>query len=94
MIIKLKRMASGRVVKTEFGNKIEEVLVDAGVSDAEKGKVSLCFRGQNHAGIVELSKDEVKKLFKTMEGQKTINKKKRSKKRAKKKVKVVKIVRV
>lgn len=34
MIIKLKRMASGRVVKTEFGNKIEEFLVDAGVSDA------------------------------------------------------------
>ncbi|VVB77958.1 Uncharacterised protein [uncultured archaeon] len=66
MKVKVKKLHSKGLVRIEGSGEIKEVLIHSDMFDAEKGKISLCFRGHNSSGIVELTEKEANDLYKTL----------------------------
>ncbi|MEK6860179.1 MAG: hypothetical protein AABX54_05185 [Nanoarchaeota archaeon] len=66
MRIRVKKLHSRGLVKLEGSGEIKEVMIHSDMFDNEKGKISICFRGHNSSGIVELSEKEANDLYKTI----------------------------
>ena len=66
MKVKVKKLHSKGIVKIESGGDIKEVMIHSDMMDSEKGKISICFRGNKSSGIVELSEKEANDLYKTL----------------------------
>lgn len=66
MKIRFKKLHQGRVIRIEGGGEIKEVLIHSDMYDRERGKISICFRGNRNSGIVELSSKEANDLYKTL----------------------------
>ncbi len=66
MNIKIKKHYNGRKIKMESSGEIKEVMIHSDMFEPKKGKVSICFRGHNSSGIVELSEKEANDLYKTL----------------------------
>ena len=58
MKIKVKKQHDRGLVKLEGSGEIKEVMIHSDMLDNEKGKISICFRGHNSSGIVELTEKE------------------------------------
>jgi hypothetical protein len=54
------------MVKIHGAGDIKEVLINADIINPEKRIVSVCFKGRNSSGIVELSEEEAEDLGKTL----------------------------
>lgn len=66
MKVRIKKIDDGRVVRIEGGGEVKEVMIHSDMFDKEKGKISICFRGNKNSGIVELSEKEANELYKTL----------------------------
>lgn len=66
MIVRTKKAHSRGVLKVEASGEIKEVLIHSHMLDPEKGKISICFRGKNSSGIVELTEKEANVLYRTL----------------------------
>jgi hypothetical protein len=66
MNIKIKKAHKKGIIKLESGGEIKEVMIHSDMFDPKKGKISICFRGHNSSGIVELTEKEANDLYKTL----------------------------
>ncbi len=67
MKIRVKKLHSGGLVKLEAGGEIKEVMIHSDILEQERGKISICFRGHNNSGIVELTEKEANDLYRTLD---------------------------
>ena len=66
MKVRLKKMHKGKTIRIEGGGEVKEVMIHSDMFDIEKGKISICFRGHNNSGIVELTEKETNELYRTL----------------------------
>ena len=66
MKVKVRKLHSKGIVKVEGSGEIKEVLIHTDMFDVERGKISICFKGHNSSGIVELSEKEANDLYRTL----------------------------
>jgi len=66
MKVKLKKLHEGKIVRVEGSGEVREVMVHSDMFDKERGKISICFRGHNNSGIVELTEKEANELYTTL----------------------------
>lgn len=62
MNIKVKKQNSDGIVRLETSGDIKEFLISEDFLKPKDAKISLCFRGKNSSGIVELNAKEAKEL--------------------------------
>ena len=63
MKIKLKKENKDGLVRLETGGAIKEVLINEDILNPEGEIISLCFRGKNSSGIIDLSAAEFDLLY-------------------------------
>jgi len=80
MRVRVKKQNSEGIQRLESEGDIKDILINQDFMEPSKVSVSLCFRGNNSAGIVDLTPEEIG----------MINKEIVSKKKLLKKVKVMK----
>lgn len=68
MQIKVKKSNKDGVVRMETSGEVKEVLINEDILNPAKESISLCFRGKNSSGIVDLTPAEVEKLYNTVKG--------------------------
>lgn len=66
MQIKIKKQNKDGIVRLESIGDIKEVIVNEDLLHPDKESISLCFRGKNSSGIVDLSPVEFEKLYFTI----------------------------
>ena len=66
MIVKSKRSENGQTRKLSAGGEIKECFVKENILEPKKAQVQVCFRGNVSSGILELSTDEVEKIYNTI----------------------------
>jgi len=66
MQIKLRKVNQDGIVRVETGGVIEEVLINEDILHPNAESISLCFRGKNSSGIVDLTPAEIDKLYESV----------------------------
>jgi hypothetical protein len=66
MIIKLKKLHNGRVIRVAGSGDIKEIIINENLLEPKGASISLFFRGMNSSGIIELNKKEVEILNKEL----------------------------
>jgi len=66
MIVKSKRTENGNIKKLSAGGEIKECFVKENILEPKKANVQVCFKGNVSSGILELSMDEVEKIYNTL----------------------------
>ncbi len=66
MIVKSKRTENNQVRKLAAGGEIKECFIKENIVEPNKASVQVSFRGNVSSGILELSMDEVKKIYSTL----------------------------
>jgi hypothetical protein len=66
MIVKTKKRHKGRVIRVQGEGEVKEVLINENLTDVDKRVISICFRGRESSGIVDLSEKEAEDLSKTL----------------------------
>ena len=64
MEIRTKKRNSDGIVRLETSGKLKEVIIHEDLVNSDARSVSLCFKGKNSSGIVDLSFKEISSLFK------------------------------
>ena len=63
MQIKIKKQNKDGVVRLESSGEIKEVIINEDFLEPDKESVSVCFRGKDSSGILDLSPDELTRLY-------------------------------
>jgi hypothetical protein len=63
MIIKIRKQNSDGIVRVETSGEVKEVLINEDILHPDKESVSLCFRGKNSSGIVDMTPREIEILY-------------------------------
>ncbi len=63
MQARIKATHNGGVTRFETTGDVKEVIINENVLDPDKESISLCFRGNNSSGIIDLTPAEVDKLY-------------------------------
>jgi hypothetical protein len=66
MQIKVRKANQDGQVRLETSGDIQEVLINEDILHPDAESISLCFRGKNSSGIIDLSPAELDKLFNTV----------------------------
>ncbi len=66
MQIKLRKVNQDGLVRVETGGQIQEVLINEDILHPDQESISLCFRGKNSSGIVDLTPAEIDQLYETV----------------------------
>jgi hypothetical protein len=66
MQIKLRKLNQDGVVKVETSGQIQEVLINEDIFHPDQESISLCFRGKNSSGIIDITPAEFDKLYETV----------------------------
>ncbi|MFA5953320.1 MAG: hypothetical protein WC812_01880 [Candidatus Pacearchaeota archaeon] len=64
MRVRTKKQYGRNVLRLETSGKIQEVILNEDFLKPKNASVSVCFRGEKSAGIVDLSVDEIENLYK------------------------------
>ena len=64
MDIKVKKQNTDEIVRLETSGEIKEILMSEDFLKPKDAKISLCFRGKNSSGIVELNVQEAELIQK------------------------------
>ena len=67
MQIRIKKTNQDGIVRLETQGDIKEILINEEILHDENESISVCFRGKNSSGIIDLSPDEIEKLFKAVQ---------------------------
>lgn len=63
MQVKIKKKDKDGIVRLEAKGSIMEVLINEDIFNPKKESISLCFRGNNSSGIIDLAPDEFEDLY-------------------------------
>ena len=63
MQIRIRKQNQDGMVRLESSGELKEILINEDILDSYNEKVSLCFRGKNSSGIIDLSPKEIEKLY-------------------------------
>ena len=66
MKLRVKKANSDGIVRLESSGQIKEILINEDFLHPKQESISLCFKGQNSSGIIDLSSEEVEKLYNTL----------------------------
>ena len=63
MQIRIKQTNQDGIVRLETEGVLKEILINEEILNDENESISVCFRGKSSSGIVDLSPDEIEKIF-------------------------------
>jgi hypothetical protein len=63
MQIKIKKTNSDGIVRLETSGEVREILVNEDIMNPNNESISICFRGKNSSGIVDMTPAEIEKLY-------------------------------
>lgn len=66
MQIKIKKTNKDGIVRLETSGEVKEVIINEDIAIPNKESVSVCFRGKDSSGIVDLRPEEIEKLYYTV----------------------------
>ena len=66
MKAKIKKKNKDGIVRLETSGEVKEILVNEDFLHPDSESISLCFKGKNSSGIIDLSVDEFQTLFDTI----------------------------
>jgi hypothetical protein len=67
MKIKTKKQNKDGIVRLETSGEIKEIILNEDLMNTKDATISLCFRGKDSSGIVELTPKELEMLQKEIE---------------------------
>ncbi|MBS3072471.1 hypothetical protein J4477_01395 [Candidatus Pacearchaeota archaeon] len=70
MKIRVKKIKDGSVSRVEGGGEIKEILINENFLEPNNEAISLCFRGVNSSGIIEISLKELNEIHKALKEKK------------------------
>ena len=68
MKLKIRKTNKDGIVRLESGGEIKEVLINEDILNPGQESISVCFRGENSSGIIDLTPQEIDKLMNTVRG--------------------------
>ncbi|MBN1157717.1 hypothetical protein JXA85_08925 [Candidatus Woesearchaeota archaeon] len=63
MQVKIRKQNADGIVRLETTGEIKEVLINEDILHPDKESISICFRGKNSSGIVDLTPAEIEKVM-------------------------------
>ena len=63
MKVRVKKKNKDGLVKLESGGEVKEVLINEDFLNPGEESISVCFRGKNSSGIIDLTPQEIEKLY-------------------------------
>ncbi|MEM3113039.1 MAG: hypothetical protein QXI33_01295 [Candidatus Pacearchaeota archaeon] len=66
MKIRVKKSNNDGLVRLESGGEIKEILINEDFLHPKQESISLCFRGKDSSGIIDLSSEEIERLYNTI----------------------------
>jgi hypothetical protein len=63
MQIRIKKKNKDGLVRLESGGEVKEVRINEDFLNADNESISVCFRGENSSGIVDLTPKEIEMLY-------------------------------
>ncbi len=63
MKLRIKKANSDGIVRLESGGQIKEILINEDFLHPKQESISLCFKGQNSSGIVDLTPEEIERIY-------------------------------
>ena len=72
MKIRIKKQHSEGINRVEASGEIKEILVNQDFMEPEKVSVSLCFRGRDASGIIDLVPEEFEMINKEINSRKKL----------------------
>ncbi len=69
MNAKVKKKNKDGLVRLETSGEIKDIVIKEDFVKPEKTIVSLCFRGKDSSGIIELSQKEIEGIYKDVQPQ-------------------------
>jgi hypothetical protein len=66
MQIKVRKVNQDGLVRLETGGAIQEVLINEDILHPDAESISICFRGKNSSGIVDLTPAEIDRLYESV----------------------------
>jgi len=70
MKLRIKKMNTDGLVRLESSGNIVEILVNEDFLHKDEESISICFRGRNSSGIVDLTMEEAKKIVDVLDAKK------------------------
>lgn len=66
MQIKIRKVNQDGLVRLETSGEIKEVVINEDFLHPDAESISLCFRGKNSSGIIDLTPAEIDKLYESV----------------------------
>ena len=63
MNIKIKKENQDGIVRLETSGNIKEILINEDLLHPDAESISICFRGKTSSGIVDLTPEEIERLY-------------------------------
>lgn len=63
MQIKLRKQNKDGLVRLETSGEVKEILINEDLLHPNAESISLCFRGENSSGIIDIRPEEFEKLY-------------------------------
>jgi hypothetical protein len=63
MKLKIKKINKDGIVRLESGGEVKEILINEDIFHPEEESISICFRGKDSSGIVDITPGEFDQLF-------------------------------
>ncbi len=63
MKLKVKKENKDGIVRLESSGEIKEILINEAFMDGKNERISVCFKGINSSGIIDLSPAEIEKIL-------------------------------
>ncbi len=67
MKVRVKKINKDGRVRLESQGQIKEILINEDFLNAEES-ISLCFKGKNSSGIIDLAPEEIEKIYNSIKG--------------------------
>ncbi len=72
MKLRVKKLHEKRILRMESYGEIKEVFINEDLLHPDKEAVSVCFRGNNSSGIVDLTPREIERLYNSIKNKKRL----------------------
>lgn len=66
MMIKMRKQNQDGIVRVESSGEVREVLINEDILHPDNESISVCWRGKNSSGIVDMTPREIEMLYDTV----------------------------
>lgn len=70
MKLRIKKVNSDGIVRLESGGDIKEVLINEDFMNPKNEHISVCFKGNNSSGIIDLTPEEIDRIYNSLKTKK------------------------